>query len=97
MASCFNLAFFLLCCYFVSGVEKKQIYLLSLLPYYHPDPARNPSWNEGNDIQPALQLAQDQINNSSKLLENYTLQLVYADGGCDISSVVTVSFVQEYS
>lgn len=71
---------------------KPVIYLLSLLPYYNPEPTLNPSWNAGDDIQPALEFAQDQINNST-LLENYTLQLIYAQEGCSQVARTFVSFV----
>ena len=72
---------------------KPVIHLLSLLPYFNPEPTLNPSWNAGDDIQPALELAQDQINNSTALLENYTLQLIYAQEGCSQVSRTFVSFV----
>lgn len=71
---------------------KPVICLLSLLPYYNIEPTLNPSWNAGDDIQPALELAQDQINNST-LLENYTLQLIYAQEGCSQVARTVVSFV----
>ena len=72
----------------------KVIYLLSLLPYYNPQHGLNPSWPEGGNIQPALELAQDQINNSS-LLQDYRLQMVYSESGCDIVPITTVGFVME--
>lgn len=71
-----------------------MIYLLSLLPYYNPQPSLNPSWPEGDNIQPALELAQDQINNSS-LLHDYRLQIVYSESGCNIVPVTTVGFVMQ--
>ena len=75
--------------------DKKVIYLLSLLPYYNTDPSISPSFDHGQNIQPALELAQDQINNSSTLLENYTLKLVFAQDGCNIASVTSLSYVME--
>ena len=72
----------------------KVIYLLSLLPYYNPQHGLNPSWSDGGNIQPALELAQDQINNST-LLQDYRLQMVYSESGCDIVPITTVGFVME--
>ena len=83
----------LVCCQ--ETPDKKVIYLLSLLPYYNTDPSISPSFDGGQNIQPALELAQDQINNSSTLLENYTLKLVFAQDGCNIMSVATLSYVME--
>ena len=83
----------LVCCQ--ETPDKKVIYLLSLLPYYNTDPSINPSFDGGQNIQPALELAQDQINNSSTLLENYTLKLVFAQDGCNIASVTSLSYVME--
>ena len=73
--------------------QKQAIYLLSLLPYHNPEPSLNPSWNDGQNIQPAMELARDQINNSSALLQNYTLCLLFAEGGCNQVGRTTVSFV----
>ena len=83
----------LVCCQ--ETPDKKVIYLLSLLPYYNTDPSISPSFDHGQNIQPALELAQDQINNSSTLLENYTLKLVFAQDGCNIASVTSLSYVKE--
>ena len=76
-----------------SEVDKKVLSLLTILPYYNPDPNLDPTWNDGDDIQPALELAKDQINNSSALLQNYTLQLVHAEGGCQHTPITVTNFV----
>lgn len=73
----------------------KVIYLLSLLPYQNSQPSLNPSWAHGDNIEPALELAQDQINNSSSLLQGYRLQMVYSRSGCDIVPLTTVGFVMQ--
>ena len=82
--------------------EKEVFYLLTLLPYYNSIPSLNPSWNEGNNIQPALNLAVDQINKHDGLLENFNLQLIHGDSGCDkqlnartIENFVSHGFVQQ--
>ena len=49
----------------VASEKKTKIYLLTLLPYYNPDPSLDPTWNEGDSIQPAMELAKDQINSNT--------------------------------
>ena len=63
--------------------EKEVFYLLTQLPYFNSIPSLNPSWDGGDDVQPALNLAMDQINRHDGFLDNYTLQLVHGDSGCD--------------
>ena len=72
-----------------------MLYLLTLLPYYNPDPSLNPAWNEGDNIQPAMELAKDQINSNFSILENYTLELIHAHSGCDIPIETEYSFSKE--
>ena len=86
------------CCYLVVSccyARLNNIYLLTMLPYPQEDPDFQPSWLEGDNIRPALELAKDQINNSSSLLQNYTLHLVHADGGCEFVTTTAISFVRE--
>lgn len=75
--------------------EKRVIQLLTLLPYFNPVPAKNPSWDGGNDIQPVLDLAKDQINSNPFLLENYTLELVHGRDGCDVVTETPLGFIQK--
>ena len=79
----------------VTSENKTKIYLLTLLPYYNPDPSLNPAWNEGDNIQPAMELAKDQINSNFSILENYTLELIHAHSGCDIPIETEYSFSKE--
>ena len=72
-----------------------MLYLLTLLPYYNPDPSLNPTWNEGDNIQPSMDLAKDQINSNPLILENYTLELIHAKSGCDILVEIEYSFSKE--
>ena len=74
--------------------KKETIRLLTLLPYYDPIPSSNPSWNGGADVQPAVDLAKDQINSNPFILENYTLELIHGEGGCDIVVKTTTSYVE---
>ena len=63
----------------------KQVFtILTLLPYSSEYSSSNPSWNVGDDLQPALNLAVDQINGRDDILCNYTLELVHKHDGCDI-------------
>ena len=75
--------------------EKQTINLLTLLPYYNSDPSFNPAWNEGDNIQPAMELAKDQINSNPSILENYTLELIHAHSGCDKVLETRYSFIKE--
>ena len=75
--------------------KKEVVYLLTLLPYFDPDPFLNPTWAEGDNLQPVLELAKDQINENKSLLENYTLELIHAKSGCDQVARTIASFVEE--
>ena len=84
---------------FFGGVvtaQRTPLYLLILLPY--PDPDVNstlqPSWNEGPNIAPVVELAVEQINNDSNILPGYELKLIHDDSGCEIVSRTFVSFVR---
>ena len=77
-----------------SDSEREVIHLLTLLPYFNPIPALNPSWQGGDDIQPALELAKDQINNHSSILRNYTLELVHNRTGCDVITETPLGFIK---
>ena len=79
----------------VTSENKTKIYLLTLLPYYNPDPSLDPAWNEGDNIQPAMELAKDQINSNPSILENYTLELIHAHSGCDIQVEIEYSFIKK--
>lgn len=58
--------------------------LVTMLPYRDEAEAYNPSWDQGLDILPALDLAAEQINNSTNILSCHRLELFHVDGGCDI-------------
>ena len=74
--------------------NSSTLYLLTLLPY--PDLVGNlqPSWDEGPEIVPAVQLAVDLINNRTDILPDYRLELIHDDSGCDITSRTYVSFTR---
>ena len=67
--------------------------LLTMLPYRDEAEAYNPSWDQGLDILPALDLAAEQINNSSNILPCHRLELFHVDGGCDIVPKTSLGIV----
>ena len=75
--------------------KTRNIYLLTVLPYPNPIPDLHPSWSGGDDVRPALELAEDQINRNSSLLPNHTLHLVHVDGGCQRVTTLVVSFMEK--
>ena len=64
----------------------KPLYLLTLLPYPDSRPGFQPSWEEGLNIIPAMELAARQVNQRQGFLDGYELKLLHEDGGCDIST-----------
>ena len=73
--------------------RKHKLYLLSILPY--PDSSLNPSVAYGPDLFPAAQLAVDHVNNRSDVLRDYSLELIEADGGCNVTSKARISLVSQ--
>ena len=67
--------------------------LLTMLPYRDESSAYNPSWDQGLDILPALDLAAEQINNRLDILPCHQLELVHVDGGCDIVPKTSLGIV----
>ena len=64
-----------------------------MLPYRDEAPGYNPSWDQGLDILPALDLAAEQINNCSEILPCHRLELFHVDGGCDIIPKTSLGIV----
>ncbi len=75
-------------------LQTKTLYFLSLLPYPNPSISLQPSWDEGPSVFLAEQLAVDHINNRSDILPGYQIELIQADGGCNIQNTALVSLVQ---
>ncbi len=78
-----------------SRSRKEPISILTLLPYYSPNPTLNPFFVIGDDVRPAMELAKMQINENQNMLENYTIELVYARAGCEILTTTSTSLVEE--
>ena len=64
-----------------------------MLPYKDEAEDYNPSWDQGLDILPALDLAAERINNSSNILPCHRLELFHVDGGCDIVPKTSLGIV----
>ena len=75
----------------------KTLRLLSMLPYpANPDDplALQPMWDIGLSILPAAQLAVKHINQDPSTLSGYRVELVTADGGCNIVPKTLTSFTE---
>jgi ABC-type branched-subunit amino acid transport system substrate-binding protein len=64
-----------------------------MLPYRDEAEAYNPSWDQGLDILPALDLAAEHINGNSSILPCHRLELFHVDGGCDIVPKTSLGIV----
>ncbi len=73
--------------------KQPTLTLLTMLPYRDEAEAYNPSWNQGLDILPALDLAAEHINNNSNILPCHWLELFHVDGGCDIVPKTSLGIV----
>ena len=71
--------------------ERQTIQLLTMLPYPNAIPQFNPSWTDAPNILPALELAEEQINNRTDILPCHKLELVHVDGGCDIAATTAIN------
>ena len=74
--------------------ELKTLYFLTIQSYPDPNATVQPSWDEAADIIPAAELAVELINNRSDILPDYRLELINADGGCNILTKTVISFVE---
>ena len=68
-------------------VKSSTIYFGLMLSY--PDPQNRASFvgafDDGHDIAPAAYLAVEQVNNRTDLLSDYQVELIRADGGCNVT------------
>ena len=72
----------------------RKLYLLTLLPYPNPNPLFSPSWEEGPNIVPALDLAARHVNQREGILDGYELELIHKDGGCDLLTTTLPNLVR---
>ncbi len=73
--------------------NKHTLYFLSMLPYPDPRPSFQALFQDGPDILPAAYLAIDEINNRTDILNDYQIELIEADGGCDVETKPLETFV----
>ena len=79
------------------SIQKQQpLYILAMVPF--PDEEKpawaRPNFGAAHSLLPAAQLAVDQINNRSDVLEDYTLKLLVGDSGCNVVTTTYVSQVE---
>ena len=78
-----------------NNVSKETLYVLTQLPYPVPNSVGQlPTWTEGVNIIPALNLAARQINSEQDLLPNHNLELVHINGGCDYIDIAVANFTE---
>lgn len=78
----------------IVAAQRTPLYLLTLLPYPDANGTLQPSWDEGPNISPAVELAVELINSNASILPEYELKLIHDDSGCEIVSRTYVSFVR---
>ena len=92
----------LLLCTFSTGLnnsseERQTLYILAMVPF--PDPEKpawaRPDYDAAHSLLPAAQLAIDQINNRSDVLQDYNLELLEGDSGCNVVTTTYVSQVEQ--
>ena len=92
----------LLLCTFSTGLngsneERQTLYVLAMVPF--PDPEKpawaKPNYGAAHSLLPGAQLAIDQINNRSDILQDYNLELLEGDSGCNVVTTTYVSQVEQ--
>ena len=76
-----------------SGVEVHEINFLLLLPFETEGSLEQPWLKEGPVLQPAAELAVEQLNQRDDILADYSVNLTVANSACDIKVHTTVNFV----
>ena len=72
----------------------KSLYLLVLLPYPDLKGGLQPSWTGGPSVLPAIEMAVEDVNRRSGILDGYSLELINGDGGCNIVAKTSTSLVE---
>ena len=72
--------------------DREPLYLLAMASF--SDEPETPTWAVGPVVIPAVRLAIAHINNRSDVLRDYTLRLLEADSGCQISTTF-INFIRE--
>lgn len=75
--------------------KNRALYLLALAPFPDPDyPELNPGWEGGPAVIPAAELAVRHVNSRCDLLEDYKLELLVNDSGCNLVPKAVVSIAE---
>lgn len=77
-----------------TGDGRTPLCLLVMMPYPDDNPALHPSWDQGPNVVPAIELAVELVNNDSNILKEYILGLAHDDSGCDIYTKATTGFTR---
>lgn len=70
--------------------SKEKLYILAMAP----EKGKGVSWEGGPEVIPGALLAACHINCNATILNNYELELVTVDGGCNLDSKVYPSIIQ---
>ncbi len=73
------------------NTEQPSLRLLSIVPYPDPGNEVQPAFVEGDALYLASELAVELINNRTDILFGYNLELLQADGGCDLLNILELS------
>lgn len=73
--------------------KNKTLHLVAMAPFPDPIPELAPGWEGGPAVIPASQLAVRHINSRCDILEEYMLELLIEDSGCDVIPKTVASFV----
>lgn len=77
-----------------TGRRNNTLHLLVLLPFPDLTGGPQPSWSGGPNVLPAIEMAVEDINRKPDILQNYTLDLIKGDSGCNITDKTATGFVK---
>lgn len=73
--------------------KNKTLHLVVMAPLPDSVPELSPGWVGGPAVVPSTMLAIQHINSRCDVLEDYALELVVADSGCDVSSKAVLNTI----
>ena len=75
--------------------QLKTLYFLTIQPYPDPTATLQPALQDGPEVIAGAELAIQLINNRTDILEDYRLELINDDGGCNIVVKTVTSFARQ--
>ena len=75
--------------------QLKTLYFLTIQSYPDPTATLQPAYQDGPELIAGAELAIQLINNRTDILEDYRLELINDDGGCNIVVKTVTSFVRQ--